>query len=544
MTTKNLRAYSENDIHVAKNALEGIRMKPSMYIGPIDSHGIWHITKECVDNVVDEYNAGRAKSAFIGFDGDQILVMDDGEGIPVQKHKETKESTLTSILTRLHAGGKLKASDAYKGGSIGTHGVGLKALTALTAKLDVYTHRDGSWWHTSFAKGVETSPVKKVSKPSLILGLKPKSGTAFLFTPDYSCFNKGAKFDTSMALEWAELSSYLNGGLRITVNVKGIEVVYHHPKGVAEYIEHQLKKLKTEALGKTFTLHLPNVDVALTWTTAEGDNMEAYTNSSFNQDGGEHVRALWQSVNKVLGSYAKRGHDFNPVDLREGVVGVVNYKIASPQFSSQTKEKLVDVRVYKECEAACTKALDEFFSKNKKLAVDICNRATELRSARDDFTKSKKLINELAKRAKARNLMPGKFAEVKNCPADKRECFVVEGDSAGGCFVGTTPIMLADGTTITYAEMVTRAENGETFNGIDYNLTTGKQRVFEFDTPRLTKYTTELVEVTLSDGTVHLCTPDHPWLTDTGDYVAAESLTPGTELQTISVPAIQVADDE
>lgn len=457
MPPRKKSTYDEGSIEY-HSGLKGIRAKASMYLGPMDNDGLWTIVREPADNTVDEAMAGRNNSCDIVYDGNAVYVVDSGEGIPVgmktveEYGNKIRLSTLTLLMTRTHAGGKFGNSDAYAETG-GTHGIGMKAVNAVSEEFEVWTNRDGVWHHTAFSKGEETSPVAKVKAPTVPKIGRIKSGTVIRIVPDMSLFQKGSKFDPEYAKSWASIASYLNADFRIRVFSGNKCEEYYHKEGVSEYLDNRLLESKANSLGKNFVAlnadlsicdaetlsklseeeRVGRLDVALSFTDSEGEAVRFYTNGVYNPDGGKHAEALWAALTKVLASYAPARSNFNPADLREGVVGILNFRIAKPQFASQTKEKLSDVRARKPCEAIITQALTEFFSKNKALAKEICNRASALRTLREEATAKRKSLLAIRPN-RSGSILPGKFADVsgKRTPKEEIEIYVVEGESAGG----------------------------------------------------------------------------------------------------------------
>lgn len=225
--------------------------------------------------------------------------------------------------------------------------------------------------------------------------------------------------------------------------------------------------------------------------------------------------------------------DYTPTDLKEGLVGVFNYKINAPQFDSQTKEKLVDGRVKGKCYEECLKAFNDFFTNNKTLAKDIVTRAAELRKKTADFLKDKKLIKNVKNASRG---LSTKLADVSNSkiPFSERELYLVEGDSAGGCFTGDTQLLLASGGTITYEKLLADHKNGIEHIGFAYDQTNKKAVPFKFFEPRVTKHTKHLMEISLEDGQTYRCTLDHKWLTSNRGWVEAQHLIEGDDIVNIS----------
>jgi DNA gyrase subunit B len=431
------KTYNATNITYFESDLHKVRAKPQMYIGAVDNTGVFTILREAMDNAVDEYQAGNNKSVEV-FIGDELWVVDTGRGIPVEKHPVAKKSTLTVALTSLQSSGKMDASGggAYAT-SIGTHGVGLKATNALSKTFDVWTCRNNQWWHTRFQEGDEKQAVTKANAPKLPNGKKPKIGTVIRFTPDPKVFGKH-KLVPADVINWAEMTAYMNPGLTITATLKGKTKTWLSKKGIVELISKRVASVSANVLGKMFVYSSKQMDLALAFTDAEKSAdpkkplMGAYTNTVSNIEGGTHLTAFNDALFRSLKEYKTAKCDFTPTDLRDGLIGVLNYKIASPRFDSQTKEKLVDERVGKPCLEECVKALTEFWSKNKAMAKAIAQRAADLRKLTYDFQKNKKLIKDLKEFKKGKILLPGKLTGCPKCKPEKRELFLVEGDSAGG----------------------------------------------------------------------------------------------------------------
>ncbi len=437
------RKYDETDITGFTRDLEKIQAKPTLYIGPTDDAGIFTLLRECMDNAVDEARAGRNDFIYVDIGGLQgpFTVVDRGIGIPVEIHPKMKVNTLTHVLTNLQSSGKMKVDGAYKS-SVGAHGVGIKAVNALSSTLKVWTYRkvSGGWHSTSFAKGHETQSVKKCESPK-VKGLKIESGTVMVFTPDEKVF-KQSKLKISSLLQWAKMTAHMNAGLKIKISYKGKTKGFYSKDGIKSYLAERIEYLKATPFSKKHIFHNSGtLELALAFTDVEGSQVEFFTNTVRNAEEGVHAddvyKALYDSL-KVFAKPAKakkkksesRSLPFTPSDLRDGLLGVVNYKIDAPQFDSQTKEKLVDSRVKGACYEETMKVLSKFWSENKSLAKDLIARASELRSKTADFLKDKNLIKNVNK---AKSAISSKLARVVGtCPPEKRELFLVEGDSAGG----------------------------------------------------------------------------------------------------------------
>jgi len=540
------KTYSEKDIK-SLHGLDAVRAKPQMYIGPTDSHGLFTILREVADNTVDEFLAGRNKVCQLFYDGESFWCLDGGEGIPVgdisfKAHgRMVKMSALTACVSQLHTGGKLTNSGAYET-SVGTHGIGAKATNALSEDFQVWTFRAKKWYTCAFKKGElvkqgadKTSGVINKRPPPIMKGFTPSSGTLIKYTPDMTLFDKGSKFHPDDIFQWAELTTYINPGFKVVyTDLKNNKIKEWYSKdGISEYLKKNIAKLKCTALGKHFILNSKVVDVAIAFSDADGINLKGYTNGLLNADGGVHIDSLYAAISKAITPYKKKKHKFTPSDLREGLVGIVNAKIASPKFNSQTKEKLVDDRIKEPATTILVKELTTFFKNNKAMAMRICDRASELKGLKDEFTLSKNAARTLTTARKSKLLLPGKLLSASGCKPSDRELYIVEGDSAAGCFVGNTPVLLADGSTKTFEQLVQDSKEGKLNYGLAYNKRGKKFVKFKIDNPHATMYVNNLIELTLSDGSIVMCTLDHPFMLENGSYKKASDLTSEDKLRTI-----------
>lgn len=424
--------YDESSITGFTRDLEKIQAKPTLYIGELGAAGINTIVREPCDNGVDEARAGRNTlvSIFVENDG-SYWIQDDGVGIPCKMHKTMKINTLTHVLTNLQSSGKM-SGDAYKS-AIGTHGVGIKATNALSTKFQVWTYRAdaGGWHYTEFANGVEKVKVKKCLAPKLPNKKTAKKGTVVRFVPDVKFFGK-AKANVKQIADWAEMTSYMNAGLRIQLSSGGKFKEWLSKGGIREYLDKRLVTLKATPMSKKFVFHnTETLELALEFADVEGSEVEFFTNTIRNVELGVHADDMYRALTDSLKPF-KGKLEYTPSDLKEGLVGVLNYKINAPQFDSQTKEKLVDGRVKGKCYTECFAVFSEFFDKNKTLAKDIVTRASELRKKTSEFLKDKKLIKNVKN---ANSGLASKIAGISansKVPIDRRELYIVEGDSAGG----------------------------------------------------------------------------------------------------------------
>ena len=425
---------TEEHIKVFKG-LDGVRKKPGMYIGPTDSHGIFTILREAMDNSVDEYLANNKNDSMTVqvFANGYLAVHDNGQGIPVGRHKTENVSALEVAVGMLHAGGKLEDS-AYKQ-SRGTHGVGVAVTNALSSHFQVFTNREGKWWTVEFKKGKRQSPTARTSAKAMRETIEPvyDQGTIVLFKPDLPLFRAGSKLEPKMVRNWAKTTAYLSGGFSVTVADDNEEKTYLYKRGILDWLDASIKKLGCGTLmEKPISVRTEHMDLCMSLTDAEGNLMRGYCNGLQQVDGGVHVNTTMSALYASLKAHAGAKDTFSREDVSEGLLGIVNFKIASPAFASQTKEKLVDQRFADLCKADLEAGLAAYWKANATLAKEVCRRASLLRTAKVDFSSQKKALQSLRKKRTDLFKIPGKLAAVPNCKPEERELFLVEGDSAGG----------------------------------------------------------------------------------------------------------------
>lgn len=427
---------------------DSVRMKPGMYIGATDASGILSITRELLDNSVDEALAGRCNvcGVFLEKDG-TVWTYDDGAGIPAgttiitnpADHSKTKVPTLRAVFGVLHTSGKFN-DEAYAT-SRGTHGIGAKATNALSTEFEAWTFNSGKWWHVLFKKGLL---VKEVNNPTRApmnpaTGKVMRKGTLVRFIPDKSIFSS-VHMPRLELFQWARMSAYLTPGLVINLTdgkanpVKDRSLSY--PDGVTQYLDDRIEELRKKSEfgvmeGPSFTTTTnPLYDCALRFTSVDGFEVNAYTNGLLNSEGGNHQNSMLNALKESLQPYAGKKQEFTLHELKDGLVGLINVKLSSPKFDSQTKEKLVDERALLPVKDALLKEFNEFFKKNKKLATSIVERASKLRQLKTKFVASKQMLTKLRK-ISAKGL-PAKGATAPKCKPEDRELYLLEGDSAAG----------------------------------------------------------------------------------------------------------------
>lgn len=427
---------------------DSVRMKPGMYIGATDASGILSITRELLDNSVDEALAGRCEvcGVFLEKDG-TIWTYDDGSGIPAgmtvitnpADNSKTKVPTLRAVYGVLHTSGKFN-DEAYQT-SRGTHGIGAKATNALSTEFEVWTFNAGKWWHVLFHKGLLKKDVVSIPRAPMnpATGRLMKKGTLVRFIPDKSIFSS-VNMPRLELFEWAKMSAYLTPGLVINLTDAKVSPAKERsltfPGGVTQYLDDRLEELRKKSEfgvmdGPAFSSSSnPLYDCALRFTSVDGFEVRAYTNGLLNSEGGNHQTSMLNALKEALQPYAGKKQEFTLHELKDGLVGLINVKLSSPKFDSQTKEKLVDERALAPVKEALLKEFTDFFKKNKKLAAAIIERATKLRQLKTKFVASKQMLTKLRK-ISAKGL-PAKGATAPRCKPEDRELYLLEGDSAAG----------------------------------------------------------------------------------------------------------------
>ena len=427
-------AYSAKDISVLKG-LEPVRMRPAMYIGGVDKNGLHHLVWEIVDNAIDEVINGHATTVEVTLDKDSsgIEVSDNGRGIPVDKHPETKRPALETILTTLHAGGKFDSGNYIHSG--GLHGVGSSVVNALSKEMVARVKRDGKEYEQRYRRGKPKGDMKLVRK------VKGR-GTTIYFKPDLEIF-RSTKFDTKRIRETLEARAYLHRGLKIIYRdrAKGVTDTFQFDDGIKAYLE---KLVKERGFKPThdFMFYLesekePRMEVALQWTDEPGEYIRSYVNGVYTRDGGTHEQGLRTGVVRAVRNYIDihdlkpRGVSLTPDDLREGLSAVLSVYHLDPQFQGQTKEKLNNPEINSHVASAVGANLELYFNSNPTTAKAVVARAilaSKARRASRDAVLQVKRKTAVSHRLN----LPGKLADCESTRPAKSELFIVEGDSAGG----------------------------------------------------------------------------------------------------------------
>jgi DNA gyrase subunit B len=427
-------SYSAKDITVLEG-LEPVRKRPGMYIGGVGAAGLHHLVWEILDNAVDEAMNGFASSIAVTLheDGSSVTIVDDGRGIPVDKHPKTHQSALEVIFTVLHAGGKFEGTNYKTAG--GLHGVGASVVNALSKELIATVKRDGSQWEMRFRQGKPAGPVKKV-------GPARGTGTTVYFHPDPTIFPK-IEFDAPTIRERLEVVSYLHKGVKVSFDdqVAKEKVVYEHDEGIVDY----LRKIVAERAAKPvheqpFAVNRENglrLDCVLQWTEATDEHLRSYVNGIPTASGGTHENGLRAGIGKAVRNFIET-HNLTPKgvtltadDIREGLTGVLSAFIAEPQFQGQTKDRLNNPELVSAVDGAIRPALEHWLNHNISVAESIVARIILAARAREASRAAQQEVTRKSATT-ARMALPGKLSDCSSSDRDNSEIFIVEGDSAGG----------------------------------------------------------------------------------------------------------------
>lgn len=433
-------AYTSENIQTLRFP-ENIQHAPGLFIGSVDDDGRWLTVRECLDNGLDEFLAGRNTGVILIEDKDgSYWIYDKGAGIPQgiktfnvlvnNQQVKSKMPTMQAVFSEMHTSGKYR-SDAYKT-SIGVFGVGCKASNALSQYFDVVTCYQDSWYSIGFKDGKLTSPVASCEAP-IFLKKKLSRGTLIHLkqNPKFFPDNK-IGFPLEKAKSWSEITSYLNPGFTILIFDKaGNQYKYYSKEGAKEFVNKILSDLKAEAESTFFEFKNELADVVVSFSNAEGNNIRGYTNGLYNSDGGKHVDSVANALFNACKPYSKSRQTVSAYDFKEGLVGIVNMHLHKAEFSSQDKLKLTDSRAGADFQAVLEKEATDFFKNNKALAQRLCEKASKLSELRNQFKASKKMITALNS-AKKRG-MPAKYAPYDSkSKIEDRELLIVEGLSAAG----------------------------------------------------------------------------------------------------------------
>jgi DNA gyrase subunit B len=423
--------YTEENIHVLRDAAH-IRQTPSMYIGDTSTAGLHHLVYELVYNSVDEALAGHCRNIHVKIDVDGSLsVSDDGRGIPVEEHAMEKRPTLEVVMTMVGAGAKFD-NDTYKV-SAGLHGIGVKAVNALSEWTEAEVRRNGRVYMQEYARGKPVSEVKEI-------GAATRTGTRITFKPDPEIFHETTfEYDT-LESRLRELA-FLNKGLcmKLTDGRSGKEATFKFDGGIAEYVEYlnRSEDVLHKPIYMDKTVDNIRVEVALQYTTGEDSRVFCYANNAYNSVGGTHLSGFRTALTRTLNAYGNKENlfknDLAPIgeDFREGMTAIVSVQVPDPQLEAQTKVRLNNPEVETIVASVVSEHLGKHLEENPKEAQKLLKKVILAAEAREAAAKAKRALKD-RKNILSGGGLPGKLMDCTSRNRDESELFLVEGDSAGG----------------------------------------------------------------------------------------------------------------
>ena len=514
--------YSADNIKVMEG-LEAVRKRPGMYIGDTSVRGLHHLVYEAVDNSVDEALAGFCTKIKVIIHKDcSISVVDNGRGIPVEKHPKYNMSALELVMTKLHAGGKFD-SKTYKV-SGGLHGVGISVVNALSIEFTVQVKRDGKLYMQKYSRGKPTCEVTFVKDVE-------GNGTKVTFMPDKEIFETSEYHFDILSNRLRELA-FLNKGLDITLEDErtGNRHDFKYDGGIISFVEY-INKNKN-ALHKPIYFEkerdTTRIEVAMQYNEGYQENIFSFANNINTSEGGTHLNGFKAALTRTFNSYAIKKNfmkeddeKLSGEDVREGLSAVVSVKLTNPQFEGQTKTKLGNSDIKGIVESLVGDSLGAYLEENPAIAKNVVLKLINAAKAREAARKARDLTRR--KGALGHGSLPGKLADCQERNPAKSEIYIVEGDSAGGCFSGDTKVALTDGRNVSFKELVEEDKRGKK----NYCYTIKKDGSIGIElikNPRVTKRNAQIIKIVLDNNEEIVCTPDHKFMMRNYEYSPANDL--------------------
>jgi DNA gyrase subunit B len=436
-------SYNGKEIKILEG-LEAVRKRPGMYIGSTSASGLHHLVYEVVDNSVDEALAGYCTKILVNIHPDNsVTVVDNGRGIPVDKHPQKHIPTLEVVLTILHAGGKFD-NNAYKV-SGGLHGVGVSVVNALSKKMIVQVKRDGSIYEMQFSRG-------KVTEKMIVVGKSKATGTTITFWPDDEIFETTV-FNYDTLRDRLQEMAFLNKGLKIVLTdereLDNRVEEFCYGGGIVDFVKY-LNEGKEILPGCSKPIFLEGhtaddaepdkrgaAEVALQWNSGYSENVMSFANNIYTPEGGMHLEGFRSALTKVINEYARaknilkeKDSNLTGDDVREGLTAVISVKLSDPQFEGQTKAKLGSSFMRTLVQNVVYTGLSEYLEEHPNQAREMVKKASQAAKGRMAARKAREATRRKGLLESAS--LPGKLADCSVRDAEMTELFIVEGDSAGG----------------------------------------------------------------------------------------------------------------
>ncbi len=435
LATKVENAYDESSIQVLEG-LEAVRLRPGMYVGDNGKRGLHQMFREVIDNAVDEALAGHCDTIKVALHADgSMSVEDNGRGIPVGIHEKMGISTLTVVMTVLHAGGKFGGEGGYKV-SGGLHGVGVSCTNALSRWMETTVRRDGKAYRQRFERGVPVTEVEEIGSVG-----EGEKGTQQRWLPDPEVLTE-TKYDAHIVKSRIRELAYLNPTVRFEyldeITPEDSEV-FHFEKGIQQLVEdlNEGKDLFHKVIYFRRSKENYELEIAIQYHQAYNQTILAFSNNIHQPDGGTHVSGFNAALTRVLNAYARKMNflkekdkNFASEDVSDGLTAVISLKLERPSYNSQDKVKLVNPEVQGITNSLVGDGLSTFLDENPNIAKRLVDKAMIAQRAREAARKAM----ESVKRSNAMDSfgLPGKLQDCVSKDSEKCELFLVEGDSAGG----------------------------------------------------------------------------------------------------------------
>ncbi|MBU4226207.1 MAG: DNA topoisomerase IV subunit B, partial [Chloroflexi bacterium] len=451
--------------------------------------------------------------------------------IPVDIHPEKKKSALEVVMTTLHAGGKF-GGGSYKV-SGGLHGVGVSAVNALSEWCEVRVKRAGQVFFQRYERGYPQEAVKVIGKAK---DGETGTTTTFKFDPMIFLNDLDYRFDT-LSQRFREMAFVTRGTTIYFLDQRSNrELTFYFEGGITSFVRYlnRNRELLHPVVFVEKEIEAIGIETAVQYTNAYTESVYSFANTINTVDGGTHLTGMRAALTRVINDYARKAGllkdadpNFSGDDTREGLTAIVSIKHPDPQFESQTKVKLMNPEVQTYVQQVVGEGFGTFLEENPQAAKTIVQKCLTSARARDAARKARDLV--IRKSALESLTLPGKLADCSERDSTKTELYIVEGDSAGGCFAGETRVALADGRALNFMEII--AEQAEGKEHFCYTIRQdGKIGLERITNPRLTRAKAEVVRVLLDNGETLVCTPDHPFMLRDGSYKPAASLAAGDSL--------------
>ena len=425
--------YSSDQITVLEG-LEPVRKRPGMYIGGTGLEGLHHLVWELVDNGIDEALAGHATSVSVKMLADGgVTVIDNGRGIPTDTHPKTGKSTVETVLTVLHAGGKF-GDGGYKV-SGGLHGVGVSVVNGLSRRLFVTVHREGKTYQQEYERGVPITELK-------VIGKTEQTGTEITFYPDETIFKESVAFSYDTILDRLRHAAYLTKGIHTHLEdeASGRRYGFYFEGGIQSYVKHLnigKEVVDDDIFYVDKTVKDTQVEISMQYTDAYTETIKSFANNVLNPDGGTHLTGFRAALTRVINDYARKNgllkekeENLSGEDTREGLTCIILVKLPDPQFEGQTKNKLGNPEVRGHVEQVMGEYFNYYLEEHPAVGRKIVGKALLAARARKAARAARD--NILRKGVLDGASMPGKLADCSNKDPKDSELYLVEGDSAGG----------------------------------------------------------------------------------------------------------------